>query len=285
MASSGNEDIKPAAMKKMKQDDGTSESAATGGAAAGAYASDAAAAAAAMTAVSYNITLGTSKHSKFDSISLLVPAGADADHVLATLLQSKKQQHTWTIVPNEKIDAKMVQKIPACLAHPIGTLPKSFPENQSKEELLDLVLAGGGGLIAKTYVVLHILHNGGKYYPSTKTLIPILVDNEQQCSQVRQAAETLSGLYDDYYLNKIYKVSVWNQAKFKVGSGGLSLEDIVEYKVNKSVAFADEWVSTFVCLGAQERDRNWSYVKVDRFLHVAIGRSLEEMERADSEKD
>ena len=84
-----------------------------------------------------------------------MPVGANhADRVLAALVQSTKQHHTWTAVPDEEIDAKLVQKIPACFAHPVGTLPESFPENQTEEELLGLVLTGGAGLIAKTYIVL-----------------------------------------------------------------------------------------------------------------------------------
>jgi hypothetical protein len=182
------------------------------------------------------------------------------------------------------IDSEMVQKIPACLAHPIGTLPKSFPENQTEEELLDLVLAGRGGLIAKTYMLSYIsCITAESITPAPKLSFLFRWTMRSSVRKFDKQRRLYPGSTMTTTLrNDIYKVSVWNQAEFKVGSGGLSLEDIVEYKVNKSVAFTDEWVSTFGCLGAQERNRNWSYGKVDRFLHIAIGRSLEEMKGADS---
>jgi hypothetical protein len=95
-----------------------------------------------------------------------------------------------------------LQKIPKCLAHPIGMPPESLPENQTKEELLDLVLTGGAGLIAKTYFVLHI--KGGKRPKNDKFSIPILVESEQQRQQVQQAAERLAELFYCYDDNSWY---------------------------------------------------------------------------------
>jgi hypothetical protein len=234
MSQSDNETTKPSASKKMKQDDDASADPAT-------------------STTVYSIIHGSSNHSALDSFSFLVPTGVDADRVLAALIQSTKQHHTWTIVPGEQIDAELVQKIPTCLAHPVGTLPELFPENQTEEELLDLFLAGGAGLIAKTYIVLHLMY--GQYPEDPKQLLPILVENEQQSLLVRHAAEHLSTLAktgDQCFM--IAQVSVWNQSEFNVNKVCFGLKAVVKDTLKNTRAFADEWVSRLVNLGTQEKE-------------------------------
>jgi hypothetical protein len=254
MSSSDNEDdTKPSAVKKLKQD-GESEPATAG--------VDASAASAAATTV-YCIIHGSFEFSELDNFSFLVPAGADADRVLAALLQSTKQYHTWSIVADEEIEAKLLQKIPKCLAPPIGTLPESFPENQTEEALLDLVLTGGAGLMTKTYVVLHI--KDGKRPEYDKFFIPILVESEQQRQQVQQAAERLAELFYRYADESRYISDwddVWNQSEYKLR--------LVDGQVSQAnFAFADEWVTSLVRLGAPERDENWDYQQVDDLFQEA----------------
>jgi hypothetical protein len=249
MTHSDNDD-KPSASKKLKQD-GESEDSSSAAAAATATAT---------TTVSYSIIHGSSNHSALDCFSFLVPTGDHADRVLAALVQSTKQHHTWTIVPDEEIDAELWQKIPACLAHPVGTLPESLPENQTEEELLDLVLTGGRGLIAKTYIVLHLSNRALEEHGTI--LLPILVENEQQSLQMRQAAGRLIVLYDDDWgqYSFVKAVSVWNQSEFMANIVGLG-EQNVNYVVRNTVVFSDARVTRLIHMSTrqEEETENESY--------------------------
>jgi hypothetical protein len=112
-------------------------------------------------------------------------------------------------------------------------------------------LAGGAGLIAKTYAVLHILHKG-----DTITLIPILVGNEQQALQVQHSAKELDDVYDSpwstdgtwYYITK---VDDWNQSELRANIVRLRNESD-EYQVRETLAFSDAWVTRLIDLGTRQ---------------------------------
>jgi len=201
----------------------------------------------------YKVIEGKFKQSDVDTVCLFAPA-SEASRVHDALQAAKEKYHEWSI-GNDELPLDWIQRFPTCLGRMIDTVPVSFPDGQSEDELLDLLLTGGSSFVTK-YVIVEGFD--GKD-PDESVLISVEIKKKKHMSVYERFKELDAISEANGDMRFIGSVELWERSEFLSRFG----KNWVGYPA-KTVA-TDAWVKNFLSDTEDMDDmdvhyllRNWS---------------------------